>query len=90
MLTDMQGCLEYIHPLQETIYMSYRKMTEQGVILEEKVCRHNRENDPTHNYIEVVKIEHYTTIYVLLVFLLFVVFFSLSRCCRCGNPMFPS
>lgn len=42
MLTGTQECLEYIHPPQETIYMSYRKMTEQGVILEEKVCRHNK------------------------------------------------
>lgn len=94
-LTDTQGRWEYIHSLQETIYMNYRKMTEQEVTLEETVCRHNRENYPIHHYIEVMKIEHYTTIYVLLVVLfvclvcLFVFLFQ-SRCCRCGNPLIPS
>ncbi|XP_044043043.1 dynein heavy chain domain-containing protein 1 isoform X2 [Siniperca chuatsi] len=37
MLTDKQKCLEYIHSLQNTICMNYRKMTEQEVTLEEKM-----------------------------------------------------
>lgn len=39
MVADIQKRLEYIHSLQETVCMNYRKMTEEEVILEEKVCR---------------------------------------------------
>ncbi|XP_037619572.1 dynein heavy chain domain-containing protein 1 isoform X1 [Sebastes umbrosus] len=37
MLADMQKHLEYIHSLQETLCMNYRKMTEQEVALEKKM-----------------------------------------------------
>ncbi len=46
MLADMHKRLEYIHSLQDTICMDYRKMTEQEVTLEEKVCRHKSEMMP--------------------------------------------
>ncbi|KAK5608280.1 hypothetical protein CRENBAI_001570 [Crenichthys baileyi] len=36
-LADMQSHLEYIHSLRDTICMSYRKMTEQELTLEEKM-----------------------------------------------------
>lgn len=39
MVADIEKRLEYIHSLQETVCMNYRKMTEEEVILEEKVCR---------------------------------------------------
>ncbi|XP_035515196.1 dynein heavy chain domain-containing protein 1-like [Morone saxatilis] len=37
MLADIQKRLEYIHSLQDTLCMNYRKMTEQEVTLEEKM-----------------------------------------------------
>ncbi|XP_041640066.1 dynein heavy chain domain-containing protein 1 [Cheilinus undulatus] len=37
MLADVQKRLEYIHSLQDTLCMNYRKMTEQEVTLEKKV-----------------------------------------------------
>nr|XP_020441880.1 dynein heavy chain domain-containing protein 1-like [Monopterus albus] len=37
MLADMQKQLEYIHSLQNTICINYRKMTEQELALEEKM-----------------------------------------------------
>lgn len=40
MLADAEKRLEYIHSLQDTIYMNFRKMTEQEMTLEKKVCKH--------------------------------------------------
>ena len=51
MLADTQKRLEYIHSLQDIICMNYRKMTEQELTLEQKVCRHKSENDAIINYI---------------------------------------
>lgn len=45
MQADTQKRLEYIHSLQESICMKYRKMTEQEVTFEEKVCRQKQKND---------------------------------------------
>lgn len=51
LLADTQKRLEYIHSLQDIICMNYRKMTEQELTLEQKVCRHKSENDAIINYI---------------------------------------
>lgn len=77
MLADTQKRLEYIHSLQETICMNYRKMTEQEVTLEEKVCRHKSENDPTENHIIVVKLSfmHYIGTLRLFYYILVIDFF---------------
>lgn len=37
MSADTQGRVKYIHSLQEILCKNYRKMTEEEIILEEKV-----------------------------------------------------
>lgn len=85
MLADTQKRLEYIHSLQETICLNYRKMTEQEMTLEEKVCRHKSENDPTENHIIVVKLSfmHYIGTLRLFYYILVIDFFTLQFMCFC-------
>lgn len=90
-LADTQKRMEYIHSLQDTICMNYRKMTQQEETLEDKVCRHTSENDAINGHIVVVQLSfvHYFRTLQLFDHISVVAFFFTLQCvCVCLRSIF--